>query len=100
MEKQIQNVTLEEAHKYVLTSNFGCWRTSGNYMNEETVVEGENVETWIFLGHTFFIIGLCVMKSNIMVMASLTKFVDLWYYMKKDYPRLFQDNVKGELRVF
>lgn len=100
MEKVIQDVTLEEARQYMQQSNFGCWRTSGNYMKEETAVDGENVETWIFLGTTFSIAGLCVQKNNTMVMGCFPEFIDFWECMKTDYSQLFQDNVKGELRLF
>ena len=94
--ERVQNVTLEEAYRRVLQRGFGRWKASGNYMNIEPI-SGENVETWVFLGESIFILGLSVEKEGFNVMASRVDFMDIWLYVKEKYPQLFQEGVKGDL---
>lgn len=95
--KQFQDVTLEEAYRYVQQHGFGRWMTKGNFMDIENLVIGENVETWVFLGEAIFIFGLSVEVENNKVMASPTDFIDIWPTVKTKYCRLFKEQVKGDL---
>ena len=95
--KKLQGVTLEEAYRYVLQRGFGRWMIKGNYMNIEEPVIGDNVETWMFLGESIFILGLSVEIEGFKVMASTTDFIDIWPNVKMKYPELFKEGVKGEL---
>lgn len=95
--RRIQDITLEDAYRHVLQGSYGRWKIPGNYMNIETPISGNNVETWVFLGQSIFIFGLSVEKENLKVMASPTDFIDIWPSVKVKYPQLFQEAVKGEL---
>ena len=93
----LKDITLEEAYRHVQECGFGRWMTKGNYMDIETPVIGDNVETWVFLGEAIFIFGLSVEVDDYKVMASPTDFIDIWPTVKTKYCRLFKDKVKGEL---
>lgn len=98
--RRILGVTLEEARKHVINeAAFGYWKARGNYMNIDQPPNGENVETWVFLGESIIILGLGLEKDGIRKMASLTDFMDIWPSVKTKYPQLFQNEVVGDLRL-
>ncbi len=95
--ERLQNVTLEEAHEYVKTNSFALWIISGNYMNVECLVDGEQVETHVFLSESIILLGLSVKKEGVTVLGSRADFIDIWPSVKTKYPQLFQEKLKGEL---
>lgn len=96
--KQLLGVTLEEARKHVINeAAFGYWRTKGDYMNIEPIINGKNAETWVFLGDSIFIFGLSAEIDGIKKMANLTDFIDIWPSVRTKYPQLFQNEVVGDL---
>lgn len=95
--QRLHEVTLEEAHGHVMQRGFGRWTIKGNYMDVQNPVIGSNVETWVFLGESIFIFGLCVEVEGYKVMASTTDFIDIWPTVKMKYPQLFKEDMKGEL---
>lgn len=98
--KRVYDITLEDAYKQVFRKcAYGRWNVKGNYMNFNIPNDVQNVETWVFLGKSIFILGLSAEKDNIKVMVSLTDLVDIWQTVKMKYPQLFQENVKGDLYI-
>lgn len=95
----LQNVTLVEAYEQVKRNGFALWKVEGNYMNVQTPVTGNNMETWVFLGESIFLLGLSVESQGFNVMASRVDFIDVWFSVKEKYPQLFQEGVKGELHL-
>lgn len=99
--ERIENVTLEQAYKYVREDmfSFAFWTVEGNYLGLEIPVKGENVKTRMFLSKSIFIIGLSVDVDGFSVMVSKTDFIDLWYSVKRKYPKLFESEVKGNVML-
>lgn len=95
---RLYDITLEDAYKQVFRKcAYGRWNVKGNYMNIDIPRDIQNVETWVFLGESIFILGLSAEKDGMKVMVSLTDFMDIWQTVKMKYPQLFQENVKGDL---
>ena len=96
-----EKVTLEQAHKFVMEDNFAFafWTTDGNFLNEEPPVDGKNVKTCVFLSESIFILELSVEIKGFTVMASRADCLDIWYFVKKKYPQLFEPNIKGKLML-